>query len=187
MDVNFLKSLIGRLDDTCRNALQGAAGLCLARTNYDVDIEHLLVKLLDVSNSDLERILKYFEINPGRLANDLTRALDKLKTGNARTPDFSPHLPQVFQEAWLLASIEYGAANVRSGHVLLALLTNDSLARLAREISKEFNSISIESLRKKLPEITAGSVEDSGAKTLAADGSSAGTIGDGPAAAKPTA
>ncbi|MDX6710749.1 MAG: type secretion system protein VasG [Blastocatellia bacterium] len=183
MDVNFLKSLIGRLDDTCRNALQGAAGLCLARTNYDVDIEHLLVKLLDVSNSDLERILKYFEINPGRLVNDLTRALDKLKTGNARTPDFSPHLPQVFQEAWLLASIEYGAANVRSGHVLLALLTNDSLARLAREISKEFNSISVESLRKKLPEITAGSVEDSGAKTLAADGSSAGTIGDGPAAA----
>jgi type VI secretion system protein VasG len=183
MDVNFLKSLIGRLDDTCRNALQGAAGLCLARTNYDVDIEHLLVKLLDVSNSDLERILKYYEINPGRLVNDLTRALDKLKTGNARTPDFSPHLPQVFQEAWLLASIEYGAANVRSGHVLLALLTNDSLARLAREISKEFNSISVESLRKKLPEITAGSVEDSGAKTLAADGSSAGTIGDGPAAA----
>src|SRR5258705_2097539 len=183
MDVNFLKSLIGRLDDTCRNALQGAAGLCLARTNYDVDIEHLLVKLLDVSNSDLERILKYYEINPVRLVNDLTRALDKLKTGNARTPDFSPHLPQVFQEAWLLASIEYGAANVRSGHVLLALLTNDSLARLAREISKEFNSISVESLRKKLPEITAGSVEDSGAKTLAADGSSAGTIGDGPAAA----
>ena len=183
MDVNFLKSLIGRLDDTCRNALQGAAGLCLARTNYDVDIEHLLVKLLDVSNSDLERILKYYEINPGRLVNDLTRALDKLKTGNARTPDFSPHLPQVFQEAWLLASIEYGAANVRSGHVLLALLTNDSLARLAREISKEFNSISVESLRKKLPEITAGSVEDSGAKTLAADGSNAGTIGDGPAAA----
>ncbi len=89
MDVNFLKSLIGRLDDTCRNALQGAAGLCLARTNYDVDIEHLLVKLLDVSNSDLERILKYFEINPGRLVNDLTRALDKLKTGNARTPDSS--------------------------------------------------------------------------------------------------
>src|SRR3954453_14006937 len=109
MDVNFLKSLIGRLDDTCRNSLQGAAGLCLARTNYDVDIEHLLVKLLETSNSDLERILKYYEINPGRVSNDLTRALDKLKTGNTRTPDFSPHLPRLFQEAWLLASIEYGA------------------------------------------------------------------------------
>ena len=185
MDVNFLKSLIGRLDDTCRNALQGAAGLCLARTNYDVDIEHLLVKLLEVSNTDLERILKYYEINPGRLVNDLTRALDKLKTGNSRTPDFSPHLPQVFQEAWLLASIEYGAGSVRSGHVLLALLTNDGLARLAREISKEFNSISVESLRKKLTEITAGSIEDAGAKTLAADGSSADASTNGGPAGGP--
>jgi type VI secretion system protein VasG len=184
MDVNFLKSLIGRLDDTCRNSLQGAAGLCLARTNYDVDIEHLLVKLLETSNSDLERILKYYEINPGRVSNDLTRALDKLKTGNTRTPDFSPHLPRLFQEAWLLASIEYGAAKVRSGHLVLALLTNDSLSRLTKEISKEFNSISVESLRKKLPEITSGSIEDSGAAGLgAADGASSDATGDGVAAA----
>src|SRR5258705_959006 len=184
MDVNFLKSLIGRLDDTCRNSLQGAAGLCLARTNYDVDIEHLLVKLLETSNSDLERILKYYEINPGRVSNDLTRALDKLKTGNTRTPDFSPHLPRLFQEAWLLASIEYGAAKVRSGHLVLALLTNDSLSRLTKEISKEFNNISVESLRKKLPEIISGSIEDSGAANLGtADGGAGETTGDGTPAA----
>jgi type VI secretion system protein VasG len=182
MDVNFLKSLIGRLNDTCRNALQGAAGLCLSRTNYDVDIEHLLLKLLENSNTDFEKILVHYEVNPGRLANDVTRALDKLKTGNTRTPDFSPHLPRLFQDAWLIASIEFGESKVRSGHLLLAMLTNDGLARLAREISKEFNSISVESLRKKLTEITSGSIEDkeSGALGQAATSSSAGTEG-GPA------
>jgi type VI secretion system protein VasG len=41
MNIN-LKGLIGKLDDTCRRALEGAAGLCLSRTHYDVDIEHLL-------------------------------------------------------------------------------------------------------------------------------------------------
>jgi type VI secretion system protein VasG len=177
MDVNFLKSLIARLDDTCRNALQGAAGLCLSRTNYEVDVEHLLLKLLEVTNTDLEHILRHYEVNPGRLANDVTRALDKLKTGNARTPDFSPHLPRLFQQAWLLASIEYGEARIRSGHLLIALLSDDGLARLAREISKEFNNISLESLKKKLPEITAGSIEAKEGANLASAGSEAGVAG----------
>src|SRR3954453_3469720 len=179
MDVNFLKSLIGRLDDTCRNALQAAAGLCLSRTNYDVDIEHLLLKLLENSNTDFEKILVHYEVNPGRLANDVTRALDKLKTGNSRTPDFSPHLPRLFQEAWMLASIEFGEAKIRSGHLMLALLTNDGLARLAREISKEFNNISVESLKKKLGEITSGSIEDKESAGLGEAASSSSPRGGG--------
>ena len=65
MEVNFLRSLIGRLDETCTNALQAAAGLCLARTNYDVDVEHLLLKLLETSGTDIERILRHYEINQG--------------------------------------------------------------------------------------------------------------------------
>src|SRR3712207_2594366 len=153
MDVNFLKSLIGKLDATCRDALHAAAGLCFTNKNYAVDVEPLLLKLLEAPNTDIERVLRHFEVNHGRVTNDVTRALDRLKTGNARTPDFSPHLPQLFQTAWLHASIEYGAAKVRSGHVLLALLTDENLSRLAREISKEFNSISVESLRKNLPDI----------------------------------
>ena len=44
-----LKSLIGKLNDTARSALEAAAGLCLSRTHYDIEIEHYLMKLLDVS------------------------------------------------------------------------------------------------------------------------------------------
>jgi type VI secretion system protein VasG len=33
-----LKSLIGKLNETCRRSLEGAAGLCLTRTNYNVEI-----------------------------------------------------------------------------------------------------------------------------------------------------
>ncbi len=42
-----LKALIGKLNDPARAALEGAAGLCLSRTHYDVEIEHYLTKLLD--------------------------------------------------------------------------------------------------------------------------------------------
>ena len=133
-----LKALIGKLNDTVRAALEGAAGLCLSRTNYDVDIEHLFMKLTEASESDLTRIFRQYGVDPARVTKDLTRALDRLKTGNARPPALSPRIPKIIEEAWVLASIEYNAPKVRSGHILLALLTNEDLARLAREISKEF-------------------------------------------------
>ena len=158
MNVN-LKSLVGRLNDTCRNALEGAAGLCLSRTNYDVEIEHLLAKILEQNETDLHKICHHYEVNVDRLAKDVATALERLKTGNSRTPGLSDRIPRLCQDAWLLASVDFGEARVRSGHLVLALLSNESLARIARDISKEFNYISVESLQQKLPEIAADSEE----------------------------
>src|SRR5215216_3830602 len=158
MNVN-LKSLIATLNDTCRGALEAGAGLCLSRTNYDVDIEHLLTKLIEAEDTDLVHVIRHFEIDQARLTRDITKALDGLKTGNSRTPALSPRLPRLIQDAWLMASVEYGAEKVRSGHLILSLLANDDLARLAREISKEFHRVSLESLRKEFADITAGSIE----------------------------
>ena len=143
-----LKALISRLDDTCRNALEAAAGLYLGRTNYEVDIEHFLLKLVEVSDADITRALRHFGVDLSRFSSNLTKALDKLKTGNARTPSLSPRLLRLVEGAWMLASIDYGSPKVRSGHLLLALLTDEGLARLAREVSEEFNLVSVETLRK---------------------------------------
>ncbi|HEV7859649.1 MAG TPA: type VI secretion system ATPase TssH [Pyrinomonadaceae bacterium] len=174
MTVN-LKSLVGRLNDICRNALEAAAGLCLSRTNYDVEVEHLLLKLLEATDTDLDYSLHHFEVDRARLMADVQRALDRLKTGNARTPALSPRLPRLFEDAWLLASIDYGAARIRSGHLLLALLSSDDVARLAREISKEFNRISLETLRGNFSELTSNSSENRMDPSL----NSQGVNGDG--------
>lgn len=159
MNVN-LKGLIGKLDDTCRRALEAAAGLCLSRTHYDVDVEHLLLKLLDGHDSDMRKIFKHYGVETSRLERDLTRALDRLKTGNARNPTLAPRISRLINEAWSLGSIEYDANRVRSGHVLLALLTQDDLARMAKDTSAEFAKISPEDLHKQLPGLSAGSAED---------------------------
>ncbi len=159
MNIN-LKGLIGKLDDTCRRALEGAAGLCLSRTHYDVDIEHLLSKLLEMSNTDIHKICHHYEIDHSRFARDLTRSLDHFKTGNARTPTLAPQVPRLINEAWSLASIEYGVNRVRSGHLMLALLVEDDFARMMRELSPETQKISAEDLHRRLGEIVSGSAED---------------------------
>ncbi|PWT92720.1 MAG: type VI secretion system ATPase TssH [Blastocatellia bacterium] len=176
MGVN-LKSLIARLNPTCHSALEGAAGLCLSRTNYDVEPEHFLLKLIERADTDLGAIFRRFEINQSRITKDLTNSLDKLKIGNTRTPGLSPRLPQWIQEAWLLASIDFGAAQIRSGHLLIALLANEDLGRLAREISRQFATVSVESLKKEFSDITAGSSEGREATSLSDQPVSTGSDG----------
>lgn len=174
MNVN-LKSLVGRLNDTCRGALEGAAGLCLSRTNYDIEIEHILAKLLGENETDLHKICHHYEVNVDRLTKDVETAMNRLKTGNSRTPGLSDRLPKWFQNAWLTASVDFGAARVRSGHLILALLSNDDTARIARDISREFSHISVESLQTNLPSITADSSEARDAMAL----SETGGVSDG--------
>src|SRR5215472_15081180 len=154
-----LKSLIGKLNETCRTSLESAAGLCLSRTNYDVEVEHFLTKIVEAPDTDASRIFRHFGVNTSRLSSDLTRALDRLKTGNAKTPALSPRIARLIEDAWLAASVDYGAATVMSGHIILALLASGVLARLAREISGQFAPVSPESTAKHLLAITAGSAE----------------------------
>ncbi|HEV2418170.1 MAG TPA: type VI secretion system ATPase TssH [Terriglobia bacterium] len=168
-----LKALIGKLNDTTRGALEAAAGLCLSRTHYDVEVEHYLMKLLDAPNSDLFHILKHFNVEKSRLTAELTRSLDKLKSGNARTPALSPTVVRMFTEAWAIGSIDYGAGQVRSGFTILALATHEDLSRLMRDVSKEFQKIEGDVLRKEFSGIIAASEEE----TLEAPAATAGAPG----------
>src|SRR5579872_1016798 len=117
-----LKSLVSRLNDHCRRALEAAAGLTLSRSHYNVEIEHWLLKLADGTDTDIAAILRHYDADQGRLLTDLNRALDRMKTGNARAPSLSPDIVEAAKQAWLFASVEQGLSRVRSGHLLWALL-----------------------------------------------------------------
>ena len=165
MTIN-LKSLISKLNPLCRNAMEAAAGLTLSRTHYDVDIEHLLLKILEAENPDVKAIFRHYEVNTDHLERDLNRALDGFKSGNTRTPALSPNLPKLFEKAWARASIDYNATRIRSGHLLLELVSDAELARMAKESSKEFNKISAEHLRLNLADLTGASSEAAQVETL---------------------
>ncbi|MGA2075589.1 MAG: type VI secretion system ATPase TssH [Terriglobia bacterium] len=155
-----LKSLIGKLNDTTRNALESAAGLCVARRHYDVEVEHFMLKLLDQTDGDFARIANHFGVDKSRLTGELNRSLDRLKTGNARTPAISPHVVKMMTEAWTTGSIDFNAGQVRTGFAILALTGNDDLRREIREVSKEFQKIDGDVLRKDFLTIVQGSEEE---------------------------
>ena len=154
-----LKTLIAKLNPTCRQATERAASNCLSRGHYEVDLEHLFLALLDEPASDATLVLRASRIDAHALRADLERELQRLKTGNARTPVFSVHLIALFEQAWLLASLDAQIGRIRSGHLLLALLSAPDLAQFAQRMSPLFRDVRVTDLKHKFDELTVGSCE----------------------------
>jgi len=187
MDIN-LKTLIGKLNDTTRAAATRAASICVGLGQYEVEIEHLFLGLIEQPGCDLTVIARACDISLTGLETDLRNEIARFATGSARTPVFSRHLPVLFEHAWLIASLGNGQPNqIRSGHLLLALLTEPSLSQLALRASPLFRKMPIDRLKHDFEKITRGSIE---AQAVAAaphetPGDAADEIAAGPARATP--
>jgi type VI secretion system protein VasG len=155
-----LRSLIGKLDDTSRRALEGAAGLAVSRTHYTVEMEHWLAKLLEAVDSDIPRILRHFEMDPDRFLRELAGALGEYKTGNSRRPDLAENIEALARDAWVWCSVHFGLAKVRSGGILLAALSDPVQRRRLLEIHPGLKNVNVEVLEKDLLAIVGGSQED---------------------------
>jgi type VI secretion system protein VasG len=180
------RALVSKLNDTCRRALEAAAGLCMSRTNYHVEIEHWLVKLLEAPDTDVARMLRHYEVNPTRLKAELTKVLDGLRTGNARAPELSPDIVDLMREAWTIASLELNAGRIRSGTLLAALLNDRSLLLRAKASAPELAKVSGDKMRTELAAVLAGSPEDPGEAIEPAGTSASGTPGPGPSSKTPS-
>ena len=90
MGVN-VRSLIGKLNDPTRSALEAAAGFCLSRTHYDVEIEHYLMKLLDAGDTDFalkQAHVKQLPLRPRERQPNIPTDLDEIvMRALAKAPD----------------------------------------------------------------------------------------------------
>ncbi|MCX7290805.1 AAA family ATPase, partial [Janthinobacterium sp.] len=182
MSIN-LKTLISKLNDTCRTAATRAASICVGLGQYEVDLEHVFLALLEQPQSDFVLIARRNGIDIGALEGDLRAEVARLQTGNARTPVFSPRLPKLFEHAWLIASLDLRAGHqvsIRSAHLLQALLTEPELAQLAYRGSALFHQFKLDEIKHKLETLTDGSQERAGpaAGDAAQDGEGGDPVGE---------
>jgi len=182
-----LKTLIAKLNATSRQAAERAASLCMARGNYEVDLEHLFLALLENRRSDFAVAARASGIDLAALQRDLEAEIGRFQTGNTRTPAFSPYLPKLFEHGWLIASLDSQITRIRSGHLLLALLTEPSLSALAQRGSRLFGQIQADRLKHDFDRLTAGSDEQVQAVDIADDGADAAQGEGGKPAAALTA
>lgn len=154
-----VRALLTRTNQYMARQLEAAAGFCIARTHYEVTLEHLFCKLLEDGRGDLVRILRHFGVDPGALEGRLLASVEQLRFGNTGRPSFSPPLLDVIEQAFLIGAIEFGQEQVRSGTVLAAALASAGLSPF-RSYLDLLEPIRVEELKGSFSEIVAGSEED---------------------------
>ena len=157
-----LQSLIKKLNPTCRQGLEKAAELCVSQTNYNVEIEHLLLSLMDIPDTDIQKMLRHYGIEGGDVRGELTRSIDRLKRGNNRTPALSGHILELIRQSWLLCSLQLNIQTVCSGAVFLSVLDDNSLRGMILESAPSLKRIPRESLKRDIGEFIGMTGEDTG-------------------------
>ncbi|ENX63862.1 MULTISPECIES: type VI secretion system ATPase TssH [Acinetobacter] len=154
-----LKVLITKLSTPTRTALEKSANYCINQLNYEIEIEHLFVELLNQNIvNDLHILLKKNNISADALITDLKETIASLPKGNTRTPIFAKSIIRLFEQAWLLASAEQTPL-IRSSHLLIALLTAPDLQQIAFRASSLFERFPIDTMKHKFLDICEKSSE----------------------------
>ena len=154
-----LKSLIGKLDPLCRRVLDSSANLALARTHYEVDLEHVLVELLARPESEAVAFLRLNGADIPALEKALRAGLSSLKTGNNRNPVLSTMIVRWIEAGWMLASVDYGASQLRSAFLMLALVLEEELLTQLGKAGEILGAIPREQARAGLLELLRRSPE----------------------------
>jgi len=151
--------LFGKLNQIGYKALEGALVFSKLRGNPYVELVHWLHQLMQAQDTDLHRVLKFYNLNTAVLVADTQAALDRLPRGATSGTDLSQHLTEAVERAWTYTTLKYGEYSIRSGHVLAAVLKTPSLEHLLTKISKEFGKIKIEEFSENLQKVCDGSPE----------------------------
>ena len=164
-------ALFGKLNRVGYQSLEGATVFCKLRGNPYVELVHWVQQILQLTDSDLHRILKHFQLDPARLATDMTTALDRLPRGSTSISDLSSQIEDAVERGWVYGTLKYGENQVRTGHVIVGILKTRTLSHALFGLSKEFEKIRPEVLADEFAKILAASPESSLGAT---DGSQSG-------------
>ncbi|MDM1276894.1 type VI secretion system ATPase TssH [Acinetobacter indicus] len=158
--MNNLKILINKLSSHTRTALEKSANACINQQNYEIEIEHFFLELLTQDHkNDLSLLLDKYKILKDDLIHDLKESVSHLPKGNSRTPIFAKSIIRLLEQAWLLASAEQNP-QIRSGHLLVALLTAPDLYQIAVRASSLFDLFPIDTMKHKFLDVCVKSVEN---------------------------
>ena len=164
-------SLFGKLNSLGYKAIESATVFCKLRGNPYVELVHWFNQILQLPDSDLQRIVREFQIEPSRLARDITAALDRLPRGATSISDLSSHIEEAVERGWVFGSLLFGESQVRTGHLVVGILKTPGLRNSLTSISGEFEKIKLEQLTERFAKIVAASPENT---MQASDGSQTG-------------
>jgi type VI secretion system protein VasG len=151
------KALVRRLTPTGTRLLEAAVAQAAERRFYEIVVEHLLLEILRVEDGDAARLLQVLGIDRLKLIARVEGVLTGMRTGNSGRPVFTENLFNWIEDSWVVASVESGASNLRTGALLAQFIGRPS--RYTSESYPELDGVSREQIKRDLEDALGPSPE----------------------------
>lgn len=155
-----IEKYAGKLNRAGYDAFLQAMRHARGERNRNVELSHFLFHALANQNADIAVTLAALNLDRGAALKDIDRAISNLDKNVTETPGISEHLGDALNHAWTYATLFFGEVQIRTGHILLALLNDQNLRRALLRASPVFDAISADQLSREARTLWADSEED---------------------------
>jgi type VI secretion system protein VasG len=153
------ETLFGKLNPIAYQSIESATVFCKMRGNPYVELVHWVAQLVQTPGTDIEAILRHYQLESSTLARDITTALDRLPRGSTSISDFAEHIEGSIKNGWLYGTLMFGQAQVRSGFLMIGMLQTQNLRNALIGISRQFERIKVDELSDNFARICGGTKE----------------------------
>jgi len=155
-----IEKFAGKMNRAGYDAFLQAMRHARSERNRSVELCHWLFYSVSNKDADLSVTLAELGLDRGRVLKDLDKAMSALDKNVTETPGISDFLSDALNHAWTYATLFFNEAQIRTGHVLVALLSDPHLKRQLTRYSMVFDEISAEQISQDSRTIWANSEEE---------------------------
>lgn len=155
-----IEKFAGKMNRVGYDAFLQAMRQARSDGNRNVELCHWLFHAISNQNCDISITLREAKLDRARVLKDLDRAAAALQKNVTETPGISERLADALNHAWTYASLFFGEAQIRTGHLLVALLNDQALRHALVQYSSVFNDLSPDHVGRESRTIWADSEEE---------------------------
>ncbi|MBC9246813.1 type VI secretion system ATPase TssH [Paracoccus sp. 11-3] len=155
-----IEKFAGKMNRVGYDAFLSAMRQARGDGNRNVELCHLLFHAISNQNCDISLTLREAKLDRGQVLKDLDRAMSVLQKNVTETPGISERLADALNHAWTYASLFFGEAQIRTGHLLVALLNDSALRHTILQYSPIFDELSPDHIGREARTMWADSEEE---------------------------
>jgi type VI secretion system protein VasG len=148
--------------------------------NRNIELGHWLFQLLQKDRTDIALTADHYKLNRAKLLADATAVVNGFRKNETEMPGISAQVADALDRGWHYATLLFGETQIRTGHLLVALLKSSELKRALAGVSQEFSKIPVDDLAVSHRSIWEGSdegnlrpMDGSGVAAASAEGTTA--------------
>ncbi len=155
-----IETYAGKMNRAGYDAFLQAMRHARAEGNRNVELCHWMFHVLSNQNSDVSVTLAALKLDRGRALKDLDRAMAALRKGVTESPGIADTLGDALNHAWTYATLFFGEVQIRTGHALVAALSDPHLRRELITACPVMAEIGIDQLSRETRSLWQGSEEE---------------------------